>query len=186
LLPRGSFLDCTLETAVDSTLPGLATCVTSGDTFGADGTVVLLPRGSRLVGETHADVRAGQARVGITWTEARTPDGLLMPLGSAGTDALGRAGVPGMVDRHSIDRFGAAIVLSVVDAGATRLASRQQASAGMVYNVQGTRDVATEALRQSIHIPPTIRVEPGARVDVIVAADVDFSDVYTLVRHDGE
>ena len=45
--------------------------------------------------------------------------------------------------------------------------------------------VATEALRQSIHIPPSIRVEPGARVDVIVAADVDFSEVYALVRHDG-
>jgi type IV secretion system protein VirB10 len=186
LLPRGSFLDCTLETAVDSTLPGLATCLLSGDVYGADGRVVLLPRGSRLVGEVRSDVRAGQARVGIIWTEARTPQGLLLPLGAAGTDALGRTGVPGVVDRHSVERFGSAVMLSVIDAAAGALVNRRTPGNGVVYNIQGTRDVATEALRQSIHIPPTIRVAPGARVDVIVAADVDFADVYRLVSHDGE
>jgi type IV secretion system protein VirB10 len=185
LLPRGSFLDCTLETAVDSTLPGLATCMLSGDVYGADGKVVLLPRGSRLVGDVRSDVRAGQARVGIIWTEARTPQGLLLPLGAAGTDALGRTGVPGVVDRHSVERFGSAVMLSVIDAAASALVNRRTPGTGVVYNIQGSRDVATEALRQSIHIPPTIRVEPGARVDVIVAADVDFADVYRLVSRDG-
>jgi type IV secretion system protein VirB10 len=185
LLARGSFLDCTLETAIDSTLPGLATCLLSGDVYGADGTVVLLPRGSRLVGDTRSDVRAGQARVGITWTEARTPEGLVLPLGAAATDALGRTGVPGAVDRHTIERFGSAVMLSVIDAATGALMNRRPPGNGIVYNVQGSRDVATEALRQSIHIPPTIRVEPGARVDVIVATDVDFAEVYQLVAHDG-
>ncbi len=185
LLPRGAFLDCTLETAVDSTLPGLATCLLSGDVYGADGSVVLLPRGSRLVGEIRSDVRPGQARVGIIWTEARTPQGLLLPLGAAGTDALGRAGVPGAVDRHTTERFGSAVMLSVIDAATSALVNRRTPGTGVVYNIQGTRDVATEALRQSIHIPPTIRVEPGTRVDVIVAADVDFSEVYQLVPHGG-
>lgn len=186
LLPRGSFLDCTLETAVDSTLAGLATCLLSADVYGADGTVVLLPRGSRLVGDTHSDVRAGQARVGITWTEARTPQGLVLPLGAAGTDALGRTGVPGSLDRHTTERFGAAVMLSVIDSAVSALVNRRQAGNGVVYNVQGSRDVATEALRQSIHIPPTIRVDPGARVDVIVTTDVDFADVYRLVPHESE
>jgi type IV secretion system protein VirB10 len=186
LLPRGSFLDCTLETAVDSTLAGLATCLLSADVYGADGTVVLLPRGSRLVGDTHTDVRAGQARVGITWSEARTPQGLVLPLGAAATDSLGRAGVPGSVDRHTAERFGAAVMLSVIDSAVSALVNRRQAGNGIVYNVQGSRDVATEALRQSIHIPPTIRVDPGARVDVIVTTDVDFADVYRLVPHESE
>ena len=186
LLPRGSFLDCTLETAVDSTLAGLATCLLSADTYGADGTVVLLPRGSRLVGDTHSDVRAGQARVGITWTEARTPQGLVLPLGAAATDALGRTGVPGSLDRHTTERFGAAVMLSVIDSAVSALVNRRQAGNGVVYNVQGSRDVATEALRQSIHLPPTIRVDPGARVDVIVTTDVDFAEVYRLVPHESE
>ena len=59
LLPKGAFLDCTLETAIDSTLPGMTTCVLATDTFGADGTVVLLERGTKLVGETRGQVRAG-------------------------------------------------------------------------------------------------------------------------------
>lgn len=44
LLPKGAFLDCTLETAIDSSLPGMTTCITATDTFGADGSVVLLER----------------------------------------------------------------------------------------------------------------------------------------------
>jgi type IV secretion system protein VirB10 len=54
LLPKGAFLDCTLETAIDSTLPGMTTCVLATDTFGADGTVVLLERGTKLVGDAAA------------------------------------------------------------------------------------------------------------------------------------
>jgi type IV secretion system protein VirB10 len=95
LLPKGAFIDCTLETAIDSTLPGMTTCVTAADTFGADGKVVLLERGSKLVGETRGQVQQGQARVFVVWTEARTPTGVIVPLDSPGTDELGRAGLPG-------------------------------------------------------------------------------------------
>jgi len=182
LLPRGSFLDCTLETAIDSTLPGLATCLLASDAYGADGQVVLLARGSRLVGDVHSDVRQGQARVTVVWTEARTPEGVSVPLGAPGTDALGRTGVPGSVDRHTAERFGAALVLSLIETGTNALASRGGGS--VVYNVGTSRDVATEALRHSIGIPPSIRVEPGARVEVIVAADVDFHATYALERSD--
>src|SRR5881227_2313422 len=69
LLPRGAFIDCTLETAIDSTLPGMTTCIVAADTFGADGKVVLLERGTKLVGETRGQVQQGQARVFVLWTE---------------------------------------------------------------------------------------------------------------------
>ena len=59
LIPKGAFIDCTLETAIDSTLPGMTTCVTATDTFGADGTMVLLERGTKLVGETRGEVQQG-------------------------------------------------------------------------------------------------------------------------------
>ena len=57
LLSKGAFIDCTLETAIDSTLPGMTTCITATDTFSADGTVVLLERGTKLVGETRGQVQ---------------------------------------------------------------------------------------------------------------------------------
>ncbi len=59
LLPKGAFIDCTLETAIDSTLPGMTTCVMATDTFGVDGSVVLLERGTKLIGETRGQVQQG-------------------------------------------------------------------------------------------------------------------------------
>ncbi len=183
LLPKGSFLDCTLETAIDSTLPGLATCVLATDVYGGDGRVVLMERGTRLIGEVRAEVRAGQSRVAVVWEEARTPTGVRLTLSSPGTDALGRAGIPGVVDRHFGERFGAAVLLSFLDAGANAIAARQQAGA-IIYNPQASRDIASEALRGSIGILPTIRVEPGAKIQVAVASDVNFRAIYRLLAHD--
>jgi len=112
LLAKGAFIDCTLETAIDSTLPGMTTCITATDTFSSDGTVVLLERGTKLIGETRGQVRQGVARVFVLWTEARTPTGIVVPLDSPGADELGRSGLAGEVNRHFWDRFGAAILIS--------------------------------------------------------------------------
>ena len=60
LLPKGAFIDCTLETAIDSTLPGMTTCVMATDVFGVDGKVVLMERGTKLVGETQGQVQQGR------------------------------------------------------------------------------------------------------------------------------
>ena len=180
LLAKGSFLDCTLETAIDSTLPGMATCVLATDAFGADGRVVLLERGTKLVGEARSDVRAGQARVAVLWAEARTPTGVTVALASPGTDALGRAGIPGAIDAHFGTRFGAAILLSLIDGAVSAVAAHGSGTGLLVYGMQGSHDVATETLRATINVPPTIRVPPGARIQVLVARDVDFRRVYRL------
>src|SRR5205823_13203932 len=115
LLARGTFIDCTLETAIDSTLPGLTTCITATDTFSADGSVVLLERGTKLLGETRGEVQQGSSRLFVLWTEGRTPTGVVVPLSSPGTDELGRSGLAGEVNRHFWERFGAAILLSVLN-----------------------------------------------------------------------
>ena len=184
LLPKGAFLDCTLETAIDSTLPGIATCVLASDAFSADGRIVLLERGTKLVGETINEVRAGQNRIGVLWSEARTPTGVVVELASPGTDALGRAGVAGAVDNHIRARFGAAVLLSFIDGAIGAVVAHQQGSAGVVYNAQGSRDIGTEVLRNTISIPATIQVAPGARIQVLVARNVDFRTVYRLVHRD--
>jgi len=183
LLPQGAFIDCTLETAIDSSLPGLVTCVTATDTFGADGKVVLLERGTKLVGETKGDVRQGMARIFVLWNEARTPSGVVVPLSSPGTDELGRSGLPGVVDRHFLDRFGAALLISVVE-GAVQAAAQPKSGGGVIVNPTAATDVVTEVLKSTINIPPTVRKRNGDRIQILVARDLDFRSVYRLRAHD--
>jgi type IV secretion system protein VirB10 len=181
LLPKGAFIDCTLETAIDSTLPGMTTCVTATDTFGVDGKVVLLERGSKLVGETRGEVQNGAARVFVLWTEARTPTGVLVPLDSPGTDELGRSGLPGQVNRHFWDRFGAAMLISVID-GAMQAAVQSSTHGGgaIIYNPSSAQDALTEVLKGTVHIAPTVSKHQGDRIQILVARDLDFRPVYEL------
>jgi type IV secretion system protein VirB10 len=181
LLPKGAFLDCTLETAIDSTLPGMTTCVLATDTFSADGTVVLLERGTKLVGETRGQVAQGASRLFVLWTEARTPTGIIVPLASPGTDELGRSGLSGEVNRHFWQRFGAAILVTVIEGGVQgAVASRSNNGGTVVVNPTTTTDVTTEVLKSTIAIAPTITKANGDRIQVFVARDLDFRSVYDL------
>lgn len=181
LLPKGAFLDCTLETAIDSTLPGMTTCVMATDTFGVDGEVVLLERGTKLVGETRGQVQQGSARVFVLWNEARTPAGVIVPLASPGADELGRAGLPGSVDRHFWERFGAAMLVSVIDGAIQAAVQSSRSNSGtVIVNPSATQDVMTEVLKGTINIPPTVVKRQGDRIQVLVARDLDFRSVYEL------
>lgn len=181
LLPKGAFIDCTLETAIDSSLPGMTTCVMATDAFSTDASVVLLERGTKLVGETRGQVRAGSARIFVLWTEARTSKGVVVPLASPGTDELGRAGLPGKVNRHFFERFGAAILISVID-GAVQAAVESQRESGdsVVVSPSRSSDVMAEVLKSTIAIPPTVTKPQGDRIQVLVARDLDFRSVYEL------
>lgn len=180
LLAKGAFIDCTLETAIDSTLPGMTTCITATDTFSADGSVVLLERGTKLVGETRGQVAQGSARVFVLWTEARTPTGVVVPLASPGTDELGRSGLPGEINRHFWDRFGAAILLTVINGAVQGAVNSQNSGGSVVVSPSTSTDVMSEVLRSTVSIPPTITKAQGDRIQIFVARDVDFRPVYAL------
>jgi type IV secretory pathway VirB10-like protein len=180
LLAKGAFIDCTLETAIDSTLPGMTTCITATDTFSADGTVVLLERGTKLVGETRGQVQQGMARIFVLWTEARTPTGIVVPLSSPGTDELGRAGLPGEVNHHFWERFGAAILLTVINGAVQGWVNSQNSVGSVAVSPSTATDVMSEILRGTLSIPPTVTKAQGDRIQVLVARDVDFRGVYAL------
>jgi type IV secretion system protein VirB10 len=181
LLPKGAFIDCTLETAIDSTLPGMTTCVMATDTFGVDGQVVLLERGTKLVGETRGQVQQGSARVFVLWTEARTPGGVVVPLASPGADELGRSGLPGEVNNHFWQRFGAAMLVTVIDGAVEGAVQSTRGGSGtVIVNPSATQGVLTEVLKDTVNIPPTVVKHQGDRIQVLVARDLDFRSVYEL------
>jgi type IV secretion system protein VirB10 len=161
----------------------MTTCVTATDTFGVDGKVLLLERGTKLVGETRGQVQQGAARVFVLWTEARTPTGVIVPLDSPAADELGRAGLPGTVDRHFWERFGAALFISTIDGAVqTAVQSSNRGSGTIIYNPSATQDVTTEVLKSTLSIAPTVRKNNGDRIQILVARDIDFTGVYELRR----
>ena len=183
LLSKGAVIDCTLETAIDSTLPGMTTCVTATDVWSADGSVVLLERGTKLVGETRGSVAQGMRRLFVLWGEARTPTGVVVPLASPGTDAIGRSGITGEVNTNFGARFGAAILVSLIDAAAAAVvAAQNDGGNSVVVSSSGAADVMSEVLERTLDIPATIRVAQGERVSVLVARDADFAQVYALAK----
>jgi type IV secretion system protein VirB10 len=189
LVTMGTVIPCVLETALDSTLPGFATCMVPRDVLSDDSTVVLMEKGTRIVGEFKGGVREGQHRVFILWTRAETPNGVIVNLASPATDAVGRTGVDGVYDGHFWERFGGALMFSLVDdatnvAGAAAAGSRAgNGSINSSYyqpSVNAGQQAASIALGNSINIPPTIRKNQGDFVSIYVGRDLDFSGVYDL------
>lgn len=175
-VPQGTLIPATLESALDSTRPGLARALVSSDVRGFDGSRVLIPRGSRLIGEYHADIQPGQNRALVTWTRLIRPDGVTIAIGSPAADPLGQIGIKGSVDSHFLSKFGAAILQSALDIG-VNLASRSGNSSTTVLALPSTVQSNTSPLTNNTAVQPTLRVREGAPITVFVAHDLDFTAV---------
>ncbi|MGI4879709.1 MAG: type IV secretion system protein VirB10, partial [Janthinobacterium lividum] len=174
VVPQGTVIAGVLETAINSDLPGQVRAVVSRDVPGFDGTKVLIPRGSRLIGQYSSGVALGQSRAFVIWSRVLRSDGVSIQLGSAGTDELGTAGLGGKVNNHFLRRFGAATLLSVITAGLEYAGSRSSGSTVVVGSSSQANQLATVALQRDIDIPPTIKVAQGTPIRVFVAKDLDF------------
>ncbi len=172
-VPEGAIIAATLETAINSDLPGYVRAVVTRDVMGFDGRRTLIPSGSRLIGQYKSGLTAGQSRAFIVWTRLTRPDGVTVSLGSPATDPLGRAGLGGKVDTHFFKRFGSAILLSVVQSGVGAL--QRNNSDIVVRSADDAKSAAGIALQSDINIPPTVKVAQGSPVRIFLARDLDFS-----------
>lgn len=174
-VPQGTVIPAVLETALDSTRPGGVRAIVERDVMGFDGTRVLIPRGSRLYGEYGSDLGAGQKRALIRWTRLTRPDAVIVNLDSPAADPLGRAGVEGKVNSHFLERFGGAILQSVLDIG-VGVATRSVTDNGLILALPGSTQNVTNLTSQQ-QVQRTLRVKQGTSVSVFVARDLDFSSV---------
>jgi type IV secretion system protein VirB10 len=190
-LPEGTLIPGILETAIVSDLPGQIRAIVSDDVYSFDGRRVLIPTGTRLIGEYQSEIVRGQKRIFVVWSRMLRDDGVSVRLDSIGTDSLGRSGLTGHVDNRFRERFGAAILLSIVGGGASYLTGySSQAASDDSDDAENAEeiarstiaetfsDMANQALGDSLRIPPTISVSQGERIFVFVRQDLDFSAMY--------
>ena len=181
-ITEGTVIAGVLETAINSTLPGMVRALNAADVYSHDGSQLLVPKGSRLVGRYQSDIRRGQVRIFVIWTRIIRADGVSVLINSPGTDPLGRAGLDGDVDTHFFQIFGAAILLSIIDGGidiGIEMARRQGSGDNTVIQnrPRGMNRAGELALQDALRIQPTIHIDQGTRISILVARDLDFEAV---------
>lgn len=171
---QGTMIPAILETAIDTDVPGYVRAVVSQDVRSFDGSRVLVPRSSRLVGQYQSGLQAGQRRAYVIWTRLIRPDGVSVNLASPATGFDGTTGLAGQVDSHFFQRFGSAMLLSVIG-GLTTIAS-----GGASVVLGGGQTAASTALQQDGQRSPTVRVRQGEPIRVFTARDLDFAQAPRL------
>ena len=173
---------------IDSSVAGFFSCIVPVDVRGSTGTVILMERGTRIVGEVRSALARGSRRLFVVMTQALTPNGVEIALDSPGADVMGQAGLDGEVDSHFFERFRGAMLLAFLDTGlqaAATVASNALASerGGVTLNQfqSGGSQAASVALQSDINIPATLHRDQAAPMTVFVARNLDFPDVYRLV-----
>jgi type IV secretion system protein VirB10 len=189
MLLAGTTIPCGQQTYIVSTTPGQATCVVSKDVYSANGSTLLIERGSQVLGERQQPLQLGQEVMPVLWNRIVTPPphNVVIDINSLATDALGASGLLAYVDTHFRERFGAAIMLSLIsDAGqaAANAANNSGENTIRLTTTAGAgQDLASKALDKTINIPPTGYSLQGSAINIFLARDVDFGRVYELVRY---
>ena len=173
IIPQGAIIAAVLETPLNSDRPGLARALISQDVRSFDGSRVLIPRGSRIIGEFKADASAGLSRVLVTWTRLIRPDGVAIRIGSPVTDSLGGAGAPGTVNTHFLRNFANAVLQSALTVG-VNVASQLPNNGSVYVGVPGQIAQTGQQLLPAANRAPTVKVKEGAQIAVFVAHDLDF------------
>ncbi|WP_053243657.1 MULTISPECIES: type IV secretion system protein VirB10 [unclassified Achromobacter] len=183
LITQGTMIDCVQDTRFVSAQAGMITCYAPHDVRSTSGRVVLIDEGTKFIGYQQGVLSQGQPRIGVVWSRLETPKGVVIHLDSPGTGALGEAGLDGHIDTHFAERFGGAILVSLISDFGAWASSRGDNSSGSIrFDSTGdaARDAVSTVLDNSINIPPTLYRNQGGRIGIYVARDLDFSSVYAL------
>ncbi len=182
-VPAGEMIPATLETAINSDLPGMVRAITTRDVFSLMGSQRLIPRGSTLVGQFNSSVIDGQTRVLVVWNRMQMADGVIVTLDSPGTDQIGRSGQGAdFIDRHFFERFSTSALLSVLGAytamgGVGNQTEFNSASQYRMAVSNSFQQASGHALEGSANMKPTLSINQGAEINVFVAHDLDFKSV---------
>ncbi|WP_425352138.1 TrbI/VirB10 family protein [Aquamicrobium defluvii] len=176
ILQAGAVIPAAMTTGIRSDLPGQITAQVTENVYDSPtGALLLIPQGTRIIGQYDADVQFGQRRVLLVWNRLILPNGRSIVLErQPGADASGYAGLEDGVDYHWWDLMKAAGLSTLLGIG-TELATDDEDRL-----IRAIRDGAQDTINQAgqqivqrqLQVAPTLTIRPGYPVRVIVTRDL--------------
>ena len=176
VLQAGSVIPAALITGIRSYLPGLVTAQVTQNVYDSPtGRILLIPQGSRLIGDYDADVAFGQSRVLLAWNRLILPDGRSIVLErQPASDPRGFAGLQDGTDYHWGGVLKAALVSTLLGAGA-ELGSGDDGNLARAFR-RGTQDsvgrAGEQVVSRELNVRPTLTIRSGMPVRVLVTRDL--------------
>jgi type IV secretory pathway VirB10-like protein len=181
VVQAGSIIPAALITGIRSDLPGQITAQVTENVYDSPtGRILLIPQGSRLIGEYDSDVSAGQNRVLLAWDRLILPGGHSILLDrQPGGDAAGMAGLEDQTNHHWGSVLKATLVSTLLGGG-TELATANDSALIQALRY-GTQDTVNQTGRNLVQretdVPPTLTIRPGFPLRVIVTRDLVLTPV---------
>lgn len=170
------YIGAVLENAVNSQVPGRVIAVVERHVFGADGRVPLLPKGTRIVCGYESLAKVGDTRLPIMCSRAIRPDGASIQLTDAqGADQMARTGFIGVVDNRIWERYGTAMIVSVLSAASSLgagVTTNETAARGGNALSQNLGQVTAKVLEQSVDLAPVVEIPAGSKIQIIPRVDI--------------
>lgn len=176
ILQAGSVIPAAMITGIRSDLPGQVTAQVTQNVYDSPtGSLLLIPQGTRIIGEYDAGVTFGQRRVLLVWNRLILPNGRSIVLErQPGADASGYAGLEDGVDYHWWDLMRAAGLSTLLGVGAELAASDEDRLIRAIRD--GAQDTINQAgqqiIQRQLQVAPILTVRPGFPVRVIVTRDL--------------
>ncbi len=180
-LLAGTLIPGVLLTGLNSDLPGQILGQVSQNVFDTvTGRYVLLPQGTKVIGQYDSRIVYGQERVLIVWTRLILPNGRSISLeGMPGVDLTGYAGLSDQINNHYWRLLTGVIFSSVLGASAQLAEGRNYSSVDPSYGELATQgfarnmnDVGQQVTRKNLNVQPTLEIRPGFRFNVFVHKDI--------------
>ena len=177
ILQAGAVISAALITGIRSDLPGQITAQVTENVYDSPtGKVLLVPQGTRVIGQYDNGIGFGQRRILLVWNRLIFPNGRSIVLErQPGTDAQGYAGLEDGVDYHWGELFKAAALSTLLSIGAQTGSSDDESEIVRALR-QGAGDSISQTGQQivsrQLNIAPTLTIRPGFPVRVIVTRDL--------------
>jgi len=180
----GSYIPAALITGINSDLPGSVNAQVTENVYDTvTGNYLLIPQGTKLIGEYNSNVTFGQNRVQVVWDRIIFPDGASLNLDKMqGVDIAGNSGFQDKIDNHYLKIYGNAVLLSLMGAGYDILNQKAEQTTDPRETVaasvgQKLADVSGRTLQKNMDVQPTLIIDAGYKFKIMVMKDIVLEEI---------